>query len=783
MNFFHRLVVSLLIFLVFTFSTLFVPVRVSAGFPVSIVGDLLEQVLNAIGVVMIEKVQLAVMQQVAQWAAEQTGPLGQAFIGDFSNFFVDLGKIKVSDELKHISRAVGNNIRAKKEKQVVNAGGQGGQGGGAAGHPLAQGASGAQGGAAQDEDEENSRFVRIAAQTALRDLRARYEDYQGYIGTDNFRVRAGCSQDQFYQGNESCDGWAAWLALGDPQNNPIGVSMDLEKHLVQSEQHEVGSAKQETQSESVLGKKRCIKKDEEGKCRKYVNVTPGTLVASHLANTLNLTNQSLASKDELIETVAIIVGHVVSSVLSNNLFDDFLTHNGSSFSDADTIFDDSAGSYTDYSVPRVVLDTDGNEVRTGRTDFVYILGVELESHIATLDDADDTSLDLANNRIKQKIYELDVCLPGPDRGWGKRLSNISSCSNSDDSDEDECGWVQSEKSAIASKMTDTELNVPNIEKLIKFRDGMIKKYTTSQFEADAREQNESTGFNPGNELAIMRGIKSDVHALADPDFIPKSWEYKQFILYPEDWNKLDPTQQSNIATQNNVTYDQSSKELPSGLTDKYWDIWSNNVSEKRQGELVNRFNFNRSSEIMRDAYLETMVTFNAEATEDLKQIGRVLDDCKVMRDIVAEHGDDAALVMNYEAGRIKRGDSKFQTSYFVTNLYHSIFQSGTKNLRKVFEVDDGKAKKGNIFLCAYTLPEPNDDEQQVVDKCKNISGALDKEFCQEKKSVSRSCNNTKWYRAASAFEYKKEFIDDSSTSGGGSGGCNALLAAAGECEL
>ena len=428
-------------------SVVFTPMRAHAAFPVSdVLGAVLEQSLNAVGVMIIQRATQDVTKQVMEWAGEADSELGQAFVRDFSTYFVDIGKRSAYEQLGDIGTQIRQSTAFKKSSQAV----------GSAVGSVAGGINDAK------KAVNDNPFARGFARQTLYNLRGKYADHRGYIGNDKFAARAGCDYNQYFYNSENCNGWGAWLALGEIDSNPIAVSIDMERRVVQKIQHAEDSAKAEVSAPApILGKKKCVEKDKNGICTRYITLTPGTLVADQLSSALNLTNDQLANSDELHEAFGQFLGQILFSVLDNRVFSELGSQQQDNVFDI-SAFDDDLG--VSSSTTTTVGIGDVPFVQPVTFDNTYTLQTELTDHIAKLDNLLQNGIDLGNNNIKDRIYDLDICIPGPDRNWETRL--LDRCNNSFD---DSCRSERLKSvNAISEKLKDTEINTPNFGSLISF---------------------------------------------------------------------------------------------------------------------------------------------------------------------------------------------------------------------------------------------------------------------------------------------------------------------------
>ena len=790
--FIKKKVVLCIIYFAFIFSSIFMPMRASAGFPITLVGDIVEQSLNAVGVLIINKISQEITMEIANWASEAGGPLGQAFVRDFGTYFLEIGKQNAYLNLMGVSKDIGEQVRGKKFRQEYQKC--------LTDLKMISDKSGVNGKdyiAKQNECNETEAnwrgkinenpFLRGATRQVLFEARRKYGDRRiGYKDDNNFELYANCTYTEFFESGDNCNGWDAYLALSRAENNPIGIAYGVKSDVITKAEVASQAAKEEVAApEPILGKKKCVDraepvgKQKEGKCLRWVNVTPGSVVANQLSSALDFETDSLANRDELIEAVGSIIGSLIFSTLDDKLFnreeDGYSEYN---FAD----FNDTFGS--DYSASG--LDNSSSSDAVGALSNSYnILGTELQDHINSLESLAGGEIDFTNNRLKTALYELDICLPGPDHGWQDRVGGIDSHGGRE----------------INEKVNTPRFLAPNSTDVNNMIISIIAKYTKSQEETEALDSASTRVSNYTREVAVMKGIKRDVHRNADIANIPANWEYKQYILYPEDWDALNETQRNAIAEQvGGIVY--SGGSVPSAVLQRYWGIWDRHIDGERRRELIQNFRHNKTSELVYSAYGEAIKAYNIEAEEDLVKITGALDDCRLMRNLIINSDERAYSVMQKHADKYARGTSQFQTGYFVTDLEDSflpdINNDAIKKLLK--DWDPGEVGSESTYLCHFDYPkylteEDEDDGEikrtnpkynRIVDECDSKSSALLRQECYSGYSISMSCEHPIWYRYPDKFTFMKEFISgsivDGNSSGGGDCGCNPLCIAAGEVD-
>jgi hypothetical protein len=134
------------------------------------------------------------------------------------------------------------------------------------------------------------------------------------------------SVNNFFKGDFNSGGWNRWFEVTqNPNNNAWGAYIQAEEEL----NTRIGGAQAQQKAEldwgsGFLSFKKCSAQDEEGKCVKYYNATPGALIEDQLATSFGSPIRQLELADEIDE---------ILGALGTALLDQIFKTGGSGLSD------------------------------------------------------------------------------------------------------------------------------------------------------------------------------------------------------------------------------------------------------------------------------------------------------------------------------------------------------------------------------------------------------------------------------------------------------------------
>lgn len=128
---------------------------------------------------------------------------------------------------------------------------------------------------------------------------------------------------KFTNGDFSQGGWDSWFSISqNSQNNPVGAYLAAETELsIRTARGQSIKLLEANWGQGFLSYRDCILSDPQtGECKEYSEIqTPGTVIESQLASTLDTGIRQLELADEINEIVGALIGQLAQTVLTEGL--------------------------------------------------------------------------------------------------------------------------------------------------------------------------------------------------------------------------------------------------------------------------------------------------------------------------------------------------------------------------------------------------------------------------------------------------------------------------------
>ena len=238
--------------------------------------------------------------------------------------------------------------------------------------------------------------------------------------------------------NFNFGGWDGYLGMTYPQNNPVGfaiVSANELQNRISGPDSRIATIKESLQNGgSFLGDEGCVDPsssvthqedakarlgDENSRrCNKWAYKTPGKIVESMAANVANLPIKNAEMSEDINSALLALADGALNSFISKiktNGFKGLTKPSNASNTSSGATASGNGTSWPEFYVTPGSWITNHPDFNL-QTDLTQAFIDEQRTHVAKL-----AAYNTALTDLKQNIYQLDYCIPGPSPDWKDRV--------------------------------------------------------------------------------------------------------------------------------------------------------------------------------------------------------------------------------------------------------------------------------------------------------------------------------------------------------------------------